>query len=237
VVSNSLGYARTSPVLSRFLDKVRVIPKGVDPARLSVGATTEAPNLGLPPDTNSGGVRDRRVLFVGRLVSYKGLPVLLEAVHRLVQEGLGLHLYLAGRGPEEASLRRWAEAHGLGSRVSFLGFVPDERLGPLYRWADVVACPSVSRMESSPTCLEEAASLGTPVLGSNLPGASETIPSDGVHGLLVTPGDAAGVVEGLRRLVNAAHWAPATVRSWNDVGRDYLRLYAQLTPELAHLAS
>jgi glycosyltransferase involved in cell wall biosynthesis len=232
VVSNSLGYARASPVLSGYLPKVRVIPKGVDPGRLGVDRTEPviATTLGLPPDSALGGVR--KVVFVGRLVPYKGIPVLLEAMQLLARDSPAAHLYLAGRGPEEAHLRRVIAERGLNRQVTFLGFVPDDRIGPLYRWADVVACPSISTMESTPTSLEEAASLGTPVLGSNLPGAAETIPSDGIHGLLVPPGDAIAVAAGLRRLLSAPHWTPDRVRTWSDVAEDYLQLYRSLSREL-----
>ena len=232
VVSNSLGYARSSPVLSQFLSKVQVIAKGVDPDRLGLSGVAPVAPLGFGGAAEGGPTRDRRVVFVGRLVPYKGLRVLLEAVRQLIGDGLSVHLYVAGRGPEESGLRQWVDRQGLAAHVTFLGFVADDRLGPLYRWADVVACTSVSRMESTPTSLEEAASLGTPVLGSDLPGAGESIPSDGVRGILVPPGDARAVAEGLRRLMTVGHWNPPTIRSWKDVAQDYLRLYRTLVSDL-----
>ncbi len=232
VVSNSLGYARSSPVLSPFLAKVQVIPKGVDPARLGISGAASSASTELNLPSGEGHERDRRVLFVGRLVPYKGLPVLLEAVGRLVGDGLPVHLYIAGRGPEEPRLQQWADQRGIRSRVTFLGFVADDRLGALYRWADVVACPSISRMESTPTCLEEAASLGTPVLGSDVPGAGESIPSDGVKGVLVPPGDVDAVAAGLRQLLAVGHWQPSQIRTWDDVAQDYLHLYVGLVPGL-----
>jgi glycosyltransferase involved in cell wall biosynthesis len=232
IVSNSRGYAEASPVLSQFLPKVRVIAKGVDPARLGVtrGPSSTSASFELPGGTIPD--RDPKIVFVGRLVAYKGIPILLEAIRQLAQDGLPLHLYIAGRGPEEPGLRRRVAATGLTNRVTFLGFVSDARIESLYRWADIVACPSINSMESTPTSLEEAASLGIRVLGSNLPGASETIPSDGVRGMLVRPGDAAAVAAGLRQLLASAPWTPTRVRTWEDVSNDYLSLYGELVPEL-----
>jgi glycosyltransferase involved in cell wall biosynthesis len=232
IVSNSRGYAAASPVLSSFLDKVRVVAKGVDPVRLGVQdrGPVDPNQFGLPP--SSGKTGEHRVVFVGRLVPYKGIPVLLRAIQQLTTEGLEVHLYIAGRGPEEATLRRLASDNGIADIVTFLGFVPDGGIGALYRWADVVACPSINTLESSPTALEEAATLGTPVLGSSLPGAVESIPGDGVRGLLVRPGDAGAVAAGLRQLFTVGHYQPARARTWADVARDYLRLYASLVPEL-----
>jgi glycosyltransferase involved in cell wall biosynthesis len=228
VVSNSLGYARASPVLSEFLAKVRVIPKGIDPQRLGTARTPATPS---GTDGGEAGA-DKRIVFVGRLVPYKGLLVLLEAVRRLRASGGRAHLYIAGRGPEQPRLERWVDQAGFREHVTFLGFVPDAQLGSLYRSADVVACPSLNMLESSPTALEEASSLGTPVVGSNLPGASESIPSDGRRGLLVAPGDPDAVADALGRMMAAPHWRPETIRTWEDVARDYEAVYAGLVPEL-----
>src|SRR5580658_2288633 len=73
VASNSGGYARASPVLSRFLPKVRVMRKGVDLGRLRRSDPTVTASL--PPRRPGVG----RVVFVGRIVGYKGLPDLLAA--------------------------------------------------------------------------------------------------------------------------------------------------------------
>jgi glycosyltransferase involved in cell wall biosynthesis len=232
VISNSLGYAKASAVLSGHLNKVRVIAKGVDPDRLGLGKgrPTHLPSI---PGIEPADPSRRRIVFVGRLVSYKGLPVLIDAVNRLVQEGPSVHLYIAGRGPEESHLKSRVKHVGLEGHVTFLGFVPDEEVGDLYRWADVVTCPSISMLESTPTTLEEAASLGTPVVGSDLPGASESIPSDGIHGLLVPPGDPSALADGIRRLLQVDHWSPTRTRTWDDVAGEYLRVFAQFVPAIS----
>jgi glycosyltransferase involved in cell wall biosynthesis len=231
VVSNSLGYARDSPVLSRYLDKVRVIPKGVDLERLglsppaSPNGSPGAPRL---PDSWTG-TSGQRILFVGRLVPYKGLPVLLRGFAQFLAKGGQARLFVAGRGPEEARLRALAAELALGERLAFLGFVPDGCLGSLYRQADLVACTSVSRLESSPTALEEAAAFGTPVLGPSLPGAEESIPSDGTRGVLVPPFDVAGVASSIDKLLGQPRPPPPEkVRSWADVAHDYLALFQEL---------
>ncbi len=232
VISNSLGYAKASAVLSGYLDKVQVVAKGVDTERLGSGKSrpsspTSFPGVG-PIDPSR-----RRIVFVGRLVSYKGLPVLIDAMNRLLREGITLQLYIAGRGPEESLLKARAKQAGLEDRVTFLGFVPDDRLGDLYRWADVVVCPSISMLESTPTTLEEAVSLGTPVVGSDLPGAAESIPSDGIRGLLVPPGDPSALAFGIRKLLQMGHWSPPPARTWDDVAGEYLRIFAQLVPDIS----
>ncbi|MCI4332497.1 MAG: glycosyltransferase family 4 protein [Thermoplasmata archaeon] len=225
VVSNSRGYAEASPVLSRYLPKVRVIPKGADLDRLGVGRTNSRSR---PPSVPSD-VQGPTVAFVGRLVPYKGISVLLEATERLLREGEKLTVMIAGRGPLLEELKNDVGRRKLETAVRFLGFVPDEQIGDLYRFADVVCCPSIGTLESSATTLEEAAMCGTPVVGSDLPGASESIPHDGTRGLLVPANDAGALGHALRRLLGQERPSGSPpVRTWDDVARDYERLFDEL---------
>jgi glycosyltransferase involved in cell wall biosynthesis len=225
VVSNSRGYAEASPVLSRYLPKVRVIAKGADAGRLGLGVAAS----GLRPTSVPADVTGKTVVFVGRLVPYKGVSVLLEAAALLRREGVAFTVLIAGRGPLLEELTAESARRGLGDWVRFLGFVPDEQIGDLYRFADVVCCPSIGTLESSATTLEEAAMCGTPVAGSDLPGASESIPHDGTRGILVPPRDATALANALRRLLGQERPSgPAPVRTWEDVAHDYERLFAEL---------
>ncbi|HZY69790.1 MAG TPA: glycosyltransferase family 4 protein [Thermoplasmata archaeon] len=232
VVSNSRGYAEASPVLRHFLPKVRVIAKGIDPSRLGGARAEVRPGLPEAPSPYWTPVPpgEKRLLFVGRLVRYKGLRLLLDAVARLAARRVPLHLLVAGRGPERERLRRRSERLDLRSSVTFLGFVPDAELGALYRGADLAVCPSVSRLESTPTSLEEAASFGVPTLGSDWPGASESLPNDGVRGLLVPPKDVAAIETGIVRLLRDGRRSSAPrIRTWADVADDYAGLIRELT--------
>lgn len=227
-VSNSWGYAEASPVLSRHLEKVRVIHKGVDPARLGLNGHANGSDPPPVPSVWSSSTGPR-VLFVGRLVPYKGLPVLLEGFARYRRQGGPGALFIAGTGPEEGRLRRDTERLGLEGQVHLLGFIADRALGRLYREADLVACTSVNRLESTPTALEEAQAFGTPVLGPALPGIEETLPADGRRGALVRPYDVEGVARAIGQLTSAGtRTAPGPLRSWAQVAEEYLALYAEL---------
>jgi glycosyltransferase involved in cell wall biosynthesis len=225
VVSNSRGYAEVSPVLRRHLARVRVIAKGVDPERLGLSRGPTGPAAA----RSASAVGPQKILFVGRLVPYKGLPRLLEATSSLVRDGHDVNLEIAGRGPQRPELEQMARVLGLGARVSFLGFVPDRSLGDLYRGADVTVVPSLGLMESSATTLEEASACGSPVVGSDLPGASETIPNDGHRGILVPPGNSAALAEAIGRILRQPRPLPPDhVRTWEDVAADYRRLFLEL---------
>jgi len=223
VVSNSLGYARASPLLSRFMGKVRVIYQGIDLDRLRAnGGGTGI----VPPRTDGVG----RVVFVGRLVGYKGLDDLLAAMQRVVAGGRRVELLIGGKGPELDRLRALSTHLGLDGSVRFLGFVPDGAVGPLYAGADVVVCPSVSLLESTPITLQEAMAFGTPVLGTTLPGTEETVPDDGVHGRLVAPRDPNALAAALIELLDHGQRSDRPfVRGWDATARDYLALFDELT--------
>ncbi|MCI4335636.1 MAG: glycosyltransferase family 4 protein [Thermoplasmata archaeon] len=222
VVSNSRGYAQASPVLSRYAEKVRVIYQGVDLERLRAS------------DGNDGGIPPRRpgiarVVFVGRIVAYKGIPDLIHAVSRLAAQGQIVELLIGGKGPQKTELEALVHSLRLGENVRFLGFVPDGAVGRLYADADVVVCPSISLLESTPITLQEAMAFGTPVIGTTLPGTEETVPDDGARGRLVNPHDVDGLARAIQELVAAGRPGGTTpARSWRDTAADYLALFDEL---------
>jgi glycosyltransferase involved in cell wall biosynthesis len=122
------------------------------------------------------------VLYVGRLSAEKGVLELLEAA-------AGMKLVVAGDGP-------------LRDRVpGAVGFVSHHELSPLYAHAAVVACPS--RREGFGVACAEAMAHGRPVVASAVGGLLDLV-VDGETGLLVAPGDAGGLREALRRLLDDA---------------------------------
>jgi len=73
--------------------------------------------FGLQP----GVERTGDLVFVGRLVSDKGVDLLLDALARLAEEGLRPHLTVVGDGPEAPRLREQAARLGLDGQVELLG--------------------------------------------------------------------------------------------------------------------
>jgi glycosyltransferase involved in cell wall biosynthesis len=98
----------------------------------------------------------------------------------------GMKLVVAGDGP----LRNLVP--------EALGFVPHEELGELYDRAALVVCPSYR--EGLPLCVLEAMAHGKPVVASAVGGIPELV-EDGVTGLLVEPGDVAGLRAAIERLL------------------------------------
>jgi rhamnosyl/mannosyltransferase len=141
----------------------------------------------------------RRVLFVGRLVYYKGVAVLIDAMTEV--EGT---LLLAGEGPLEPELRQRAAARGIEDRIVFLGRVPEEMLPAYYQAADAFVLPSVAKTEAFGVVQVEAMAAGVPVISTNLPTGVPWVNEDGVSGLVVPPADAVALAAALKRLLTDA---------------------------------
>nr|WP_274522944.1 glycosyltransferase [Ectothiorhodospira haloalkaliphila] len=180
------------------------------------------------------------ILFVGRLVEKKGVKHLLDAVALLRPKQPGLHLYVAGKGPDEASLNARAKHADLSGHVTFLGGVPQAKLPELYRRASVTVVPSVvaegGDQEGFGLVIVEAMGCGCPVIVSGLP-AIEDIVSGEEMALRVPPGDATALADALEHTLNEpmvaerrAKVALAHVRQrfgWESVGGQYLALLSR----------
>lgn len=136
------------------------------------------------------------VLFVGRLIYYKGADVLVRAM-----EHVDADLVMIGRGPLEGELREIAVARGMGDRVRFIAPVGDEELAAWYAAADVFCLPSVARSEAFGLVQIEAHAAGTPVVSTNLTTGVPYANLDGVTGLTVPVADEASLADALSRLL------------------------------------
>ena len=173
--------------LRGFEAKTRVIPYGIDDARFRPSAALDA----RVRELRARWAGEPVVLAVGRLVSYKGLEVLLQAA-----AGLELRVVLVGEGPEVLRLRALA-----GPRTTFEGRVSDAELPVYYRTADVLCLPSVSIAEAFGIVLLEGMACGLPLITTALPTGVADVNRDGVTGLVVPPGDPGALREALVSLM------------------------------------
>ena len=171
-------------------DRIRVVPPGRDVAT-AVGRS--------PGDLRRG--RRAAFLGVGNWVERKGIHSLLEAFARLPDEAATLHLAGDDRAEPEyaARLRDRLAKPDLAGRVVVHGPLSVEDVAALYQAADAFVLPSLK--EPYGTVYGEAMAFGLPVVGwraGNLPYLAE----DGREGLIVEPGDLAGLAEALGRLAH-----------------------------------
>jgi glycosyltransferase involved in cell wall biosynthesis len=228
IVASSPNMIACSEFLSPRAEKCRVVPFGLPLGRFQ---SSEAV-LRRAAELRAAHPGRKVVLFVGRLVYYKGVDVLLRAMTLLLGEGypgygasvapaapvsarvvdagpsaapaarLDSDLVLIGSGPLEPELRQLAEASGTAGRVTFLPPQTDTELDAWYHAADVLCLPSVARSEAFGLVQIEAHAAGTPVVSTDLPTGVPYANLDGVTGLIVPPGDAPALAHALARLLS-----------------------------------
>ncbi len=167
-------YAATSRSVWKYLPVV--IPNAVDKQMFN-------------PSVDGSGIRgrhnigsdDRVVLFVGRLVSHKGIEHLLDAAKHVPDA----KFVIVGGGEFAEFLKRRHPAVS-GGNVIFAGRVPYADLPKYYAACDISVLPSVSRLEAFGIAALEGMSSGKPVVVSDIPGVREVI-TDGEEGLLCEP--------------------------------------------------
>ncbi|HEY3316920.1 MAG TPA: glycosyltransferase [Coriobacteriia bacterium] len=180
-----------SPFLAPHAGKCVVVPFGIHTERFA-----PTPELLARAEELRASHARPVVLFVGRLVYYKGVDVLVRAMADVPAD-----LVCIGTGPLEAELRQLAAALGVADRVTFLPPQPDDELAAWYRAAAVFCLPSVASSEAFGLVQIEAHVSGTPVVSTRLPTGVPFVNADGVSGLTVPPGDPEALAEALRRLV------------------------------------
>jgi glycosyltransferase involved in cell wall biosynthesis len=133
------------------------------------------------------------VLYVGRISQEKGIDVLSEAFAIARDRDPGLHLVLAGGGPEEDEMRR-----GLGTSATFLGWLEADELARVYASADLFLFASTT--DTFGQVILEAQASGLPVLAVDSGGHTELI-EDGYSGCLAPPdpGALAAALGGIAR--------------------------------------
>lgn len=180
-----------------FGPSVEPISCGIDLARFQPRAEPRAwarRAFGLPD-------RDT-IVFVGRLDEEKRLDELVRALPHVLNH-TDAQIALAGTGGQRAALAGLVDRIGVGDRVSFLGFVPDERLPQVYAAGDVFAMPGVAELQSIATL--EAMASGLPVVAADAMALPHLV-RPGENGHLFRPGD----VQELARHLGALLASPGT---------------------------
>ena len=168
-----------------------VMPNGVDIPRTRMSGEEIRCLTG---ETDGGGPL---FLFVGRLMWYKGIRIILDALSKLRDAGFAFRMAFVGSGKDEAEIRTYAEEQGLADRVRFLGMLSDRRtLCAWYCRADVMLFPST--FDTNGLVVREAAACGLPAVLVRGSCAAEGV-EDGVNGFLIDE-NAESLCETLKKL-------------------------------------
>jgi rhamnosyl/mannosyltransferase len=139
-------------------------------------------------------------MFAGRLVYYKGVQSLLEALRILKKRGILASAFIVGSGPLEGETRAFIDKSGLAGDVMMIPPQPEGVYRALFHQADCFVLPSTHRTEAYGIALLEAMASGLPVISTELGTGTSWINADGETGFVVAPGDSealAGAMEAL----------------------------------------
>ena len=139
------------------------------------------------------------VTFAGRLSPEKGVHTLLCAFRRLLRAAPDVRLWIAGDGPERASLMAATVRLGIGDSVEFMGALRRHDIETRFGSAWVQVVPSIWEEPFGLVALESMM-RGTAVVASSN-GAFREFVEDGVSGILTPPGDERALADALLRLV------------------------------------
>jgi glycogen(starch) synthase len=135
--------------------------------------------------------------FLGRLVTTKGVTVLLDAAQRLHSTGTSFFVKIIGDGPERKNLEGRAQALGLEKRLVFLGALDEQQLEEVLQDVDAVVMPSLGG-EVFGLVAGEFMARGCAVIVSDLGALTEVV---GDAGIQFAVGDSEALADRLRELI------------------------------------
>ena len=188
ILVGAQGVAKGSRYLGPYLDKCKVVPFAIE------NSVLENSRKGLEERWQRKAKDKFKILFVGRLVYYKGCSILIEAFAKMKEEAI---LTILGDGPLKEELEERCKKLGIAEKVVFAGFVSETEKKKYFEQADVFVLPSVERSEAFALVQLEAMAYGIPVINTNLPSGVPEVSVHGKTGLTVKPGDIDGLASAM----------------------------------------
>jgi len=150
------------------------------------------------------GIQDKKVvLYFGRLIRRKGLSYLIEAFSKLQEEISDSFLLIAGEGEIREELEKLL-THKMNN-ILFTGFINEKEKAFYYSIADIVVLPSIRaghEVEVWGLVLNEAMSVGKPVIATTAVGAAYDLIENGINGCIVNEGDVQSLYEALKEMLS-----------------------------------
>ncbi len=189
-------YANSSVDLQPYLEKVSIVPFGLDCRHL-------VPQEKTLQEIDAKFAGKKIVFSMGRLVYYKNYNILIEAAKFLPDHYV---VVIAGGGPLFDELKQQIETLNLQQKVFLLGKISDGDAAAWYRSASCFCLTSQVRSEAFGLVLLEAMSFGKPIVAVNIPGSGVPwVNAHGITGINASPNNARDVADSIIQIHNDAN--------------------------------
>jgi len=194
-VSDSLKYRLLG--LNIKEDKLITIPNGVD-----VSQFVKNPNSTFLENYFPNKKDYKKVVFVGRLDVQKGVEYLIRAIPNVISNYAKVHFFILGNGNLELQLKKLVKELKVQNFVTFIDFIPLEKMPEFYSSADIFCLPSIH--EGFPLTIAESLSIGLIIVATAIEGVPEAI-VEGKNGFLVKPKDTKDLTNKLIKALNLSN--------------------------------
>jgi rhamnosyl/mannosyltransferase len=190
IICSNPNYIQGSNLLKKYIDKIEIIPYGIDVVRFENVDEIEVARI-------KKRYGNAIVLFVGRLCYYKGIKYLIEASKEVDAKFL-----LIGDGRYKSEFEDYVKKNNLEEKVVLLGEVREDELPHYYHAADLLVLPSTHRSEAFGIVLLEGMACGLPLITTELGTGTSFVNIHNHTGLVVPPCDSKALKEALNRILN-----------------------------------
>ena len=228
--ANSMATARIARKVSGN-GHIKVVPMGVDTEHFA-----RSQNVAFLK--RKFKIEGPVILFVGRLIDWKGTVYLIKAMPEILQRFPAAKVLMIGSGPQKAELLRLTADIGAEDHIVIIDRLPQQELAVYYSMADIFVLPSIvneiGETEGLGVVLLEAMACGLPVIGSRV-GGIEDIIIDGQTGLLARQKDSQDLADKIvkllsdeslrKKIIRNAHHLVNTKFSWEVVTLRFIETY------------
>jgi len=152
-----------------------------------------------------------RITYLGRLVDWKCVDLLLDACKKLIGR-VTFRVRIVGDGPERGALQKKAQELSLNNQVRFHGWLPQTAAAALLQDSDVMVLPSMR--ECGGAAVLEAMASGIPVIATDWGGPADYITAD--TGILIPPSTPERFAE---ELADAIKWLAENPKARVEMGQ------------------
>lgn len=197
IVAATENHINSSKFLPDYKDKCCVIPYGINTSEY---LNSETKNI---LERYAGKKNSIKFLFVGRLVYYKGIDILIDAFARVREpENKNFELFIVGKGVLEDKMKLEVNKKKMNDRIHFLGKLSDQDLKSAFSDCDVFVFPSVENSEAFGIVQLEAMIYGKPVINTNLETGVPLVSVDSKTGITVKLKDSESLADAIETLGN-----------------------------------